>query len=112
LLYADGPSTVIFEAKCNDFEVPLSGYRALKAKLVETEAEKKISDELLVQKIKENKEARAVDLKRQEEDAIMIKQLLDETSNLKTEAAIARTDSDLMDAEIFGAFLHSYAFTS
>jgi seryl-tRNA synthetase len=100
----------VFEAKCSDFDELLSGYRALEAKLVEMEKEKTVADELLIQKMKESKKASAAELKRQEEDAKAMKQLQDEINNLKTELAIARTDSDQMDAEIFGAFLLSHAF--
>jgi seryl-tRNA synthetase len=109
VVHADGLSKILFEAKCSDFNALLSGYQALEAKLVESENEKKVSDELLVQKIRESENASTAELKRQEKDAKMIKQLQDEVNKIKTELAIAKTDSDLMDQEIFGAFLLSHA---
>jgi hypothetical protein len=106
-----GPSKILLEAKCSDFDAFLSGYQALQEKHTEAENEKKISDELLVQKIHENEKASAAHVNKLEKDAKAIKQLQEEIKNLKTELAIARTDSDLMDQEIFGVFLFSRALT-
>lgn len=92
---------ISLEAISSDFEKLRSGYKILEKKLVESDNAKKVSDDLLVEKIQESEKFGAAQLKKQEKDAKTIKQLQDEIKNLKSELTKANNDSDLMNQEIF-----------